>query len=76
MTRGEGGISCESGGLKCPGKTGVFFNSNFRNMGNVLFFLRRDKNVIFGTEKYHLAFWERQQQLVNSGNEGMKGGFA
>ena len=56
--------------LKCAGKTGVFFSSNFRDIreANACCFWR-DKNVLLDTRKGQPTFSElRQHQLVNSGN--------
>ena len=50
-------------------KTGVFFSADFRDIGNVMPVVFGEvKNVVLGTKKGQLAFSERQQQLVNSGN--------
>ena len=56
-------------GLKYDEKTGFFFTSNFRDMGKVMPVVFGEIKMSFWAQKKdQLAFSERQQQLVNSGN--------
>ena len=51
--------------IKCGEKSGVFFSSNFCDMGNLMpvSCFRRDKNVILGTKKASYHFWKSNSSL-------------
>ena len=56
-------------GLKCHEKLEYFFSSNFRDMEKVMPVIFGEIKMSFWVRKKdQLAFSERQQQLVNSGN--------